>query len=135
MGIGQWDRLLEIRGIVLKSIQGSIDAKEIGARSQAEITILCGGRDSVLLSNRFCELHELFGVAGIELILEPYLPELVVVVKRTGNRMCDRCRKYRENAEEHLFWPGVFLCSGCVQVMCVTGDIDLPNRYLLERVS
>jgi isoleucyl-tRNA synthetase len=82
----RWERLLEVRNVVLKALEEARQAKFIGTSLEAKVR-LAGAK----LDDYAADLPALFIVSQVE--LEPG-DELKVTVERAEGAKCERCWKY-----------------------------------------
>jgi isoleucyl-tRNA synthetase len=84
--LARWERLLEVRNVVLKALEEARQAKIIGTSLEAKVR-LSGAK----LDDYAADLPALFITSQVE--LEPG-DELKVTVERADGAKCDRCWKY-----------------------------------------
>jgi isoleucyl-tRNA synthetase len=82
----RWERLLEVRSVVLKALEEARQAKFIGTSLEARVRLAGAGVDDYA-----AELPALFIVSQV--VLEPG-DELRVNVERADGSKCERCWKY-----------------------------------------
>jgi isoleucyl-tRNA synthetase len=135
---GNWDRLIEIRGAVLKSLETARNEKLIGAPLEARLKLSANGDLFPLLEQYAAELPGLFIVSQVEVTPAPLpgdtpaptpavLPSpgnagglaagaleaaaLSVTVERASGHKCERCWKYTEDTGANPRFPT--LCASC----------------------
>jgi isoleucyl-tRNA synthetase len=86
--LARWDRLLEVRGVVLKALEEARQAKIIGTSLEARVRLAGAGVDDYA-----ADLPALFITSQV--VLEPG-DELKVAVERAEGAKCERCWKYSE---------------------------------------
>ena len=101
--LARWDRLLEVREVVLKALEGARQAKFIGTSLEARIRLQGSG-----LEDYAADLPALFIVSQV--ILEPG-NELSATVERADGTKCERCWKYSTHVGEDVEYPTV--CDAC----------------------
>ena len=114
----KWDRFLEFRGVVLKSLEESREKKEIGNSLEAEVELgLFKSQDYDILKSFDDNLPGLFLVSGVSLILseKEMTDSFSVVVKKAAGMKCERCWNYRKSVGEDKEYKD--LCERCVRVL------------------
>ena len=84
--LARWERLLEVRGVVLKALEEARQAKFIGTSLEAQVRLAGANLDDYA-----DDLPALFIVSQV--LLEPG-SELKVTVERAEGAKCERCWKY-----------------------------------------
>jgi len=113
----EWDRLVEVRDAVLKSLEAARAAKVIGAPLEAKVRLKASGELYELLDRYERHLPELFIVS--EVAMEGQADtELAVHVEKAPGRKCPRCWKYREDVGTHPLVPDV--CGACAEAVLET---------------
>ncbi|SPE34183.1 isoleucyl-tRNA synthetase [Candidatus Sulfopaludibacter sp. SbA3] len=108
--MGNWDRLMEVRGDVLKSLETARNEKLIGAPLEARVRLSTNGDLYPLLEQHAAELPGLFIVSQVD--LERGEGEgLSVKVERAGGQKCERCWKYTTDVGSDARYPTV--CNAC----------------------
>jgi isoleucyl-tRNA synthetase len=107
---GDWDRLLEVRNIVLKQLDTARNEKLIGAPLEARVRLSASGELYDLLQRYAAELPNLFIVSQVELsrLAEG---ETSVSVERASGVKCERCWKYTSDVGNDADFPTV--CQPC----------------------
>jgi len=82
----RWERLLEVRGVVLKALEEARQAKTIGTSLEARVRLTGAKVDDYAAG-----LPELFVVSQV--VLEPG-DQIRVTVERAKGAKCERCWKY-----------------------------------------
>ncbi len=101
--LARWDRLMEIRGLVLKALEEARQAKFIGTSLEARVR-LAGANIDVDAA----EMPALFIVSQV--VLEPG-DDLRVTVERADGVKCERCWKYSTFVGQDPAYPTV--CESC----------------------
>jgi isoleucyl-tRNA synthetase len=101
--LARWDRLMEVRGVVLKALEEARQAKFIGTSLEARVRLAGANIDDYA-----AELPALFIVSQV--VLEPG-EELRVTVERADGVKCERCWKYSTFVGEDAAFPTV--CDSC----------------------
>jgi isoleucyl-tRNA synthetase len=104
-----WNRLIEVRAIVLKSLEAARQDKFIGAPLEARVRLRAGADLYPLLEEYAAELPALFIVSQVA--LERGDGELSVEVERAAGSKCERCWKYTLDVGSHSEWPTI--CAAC----------------------
>jgi isoleucyl-tRNA synthetase len=113
-----WDRLMEVRDGVLKSLDTARNEKLIGAPLEARVRLSANGDLYPLLESYARELPGLFIVSQVELgrTGDP----LAVTVERALGTKCERCWKYTTDVGESAGYPTI--CAGCADAIEEMGD-------------
>jgi isoleucyl-tRNA synthetase len=104
-----WDRLMEVRDSVLKSLEAARQDKSIGAPLEARVHLTADGDLYPLLERYAQALPGLFIVSQVS--LEPGPEGLHVKVDRARGSKCERCWKYTSDVGSHPGLPTV--CAAC----------------------
>jgi isoleucyl-tRNA synthetase len=105
-----WDRLMEVRGDVLKSLETARNEKLIGAPLEARVRLSANGDLYPLLEQYAGELPGLFIVSQVELD-QTAGDQLGVTVERAAGEKCERCWKYTTDVGTSAKYPTV--CAAC----------------------
>jgi isoleucyl-tRNA synthetase len=109
-----WDRLMEVRDSVLKSLETARNEKLIGAPLEARVHISSNGDLFPLLEQYAPELPGLFIVSQVA--LEGGTGEgLAVRVERAAGEKCDRCWKYTMDRGSDARFPTI--CGPCAEAV------------------
>ncbi len=108
--LGDWDRLVEMRSEVMKSLEAAREAKFIGASLQARVHLKANGDLYPLLERYRAELPALLIVSEVSLEGQADAA-LSVHVDRASGEKCDRCWKYTTDRGSHPELPGI--CAAC----------------------
>jgi isoleucyl-tRNA synthetase len=105
-----WDRLVEVRDHVLKSLETARQEKFIGAPLEASVHLKAGGDLYPLLAEYAAELPTLFIVSQVQ--LESRSEKVLSVhVGRAEGVKCERCWKYSTGVGSVAELPTV--CAAC----------------------
>jgi isoleucyl-tRNA synthetase len=104
-----WDRLMEVRDSVLKSLEAARNEKRIGAPLEARIVLSASGELLALLTGHAAELPGIFIVSQVEVAAGE--GDLAVRVERASGRKCERCWKYTEDTGSDARFPTI--CAPC----------------------
>jgi isoleucyl-tRNA synthetase len=105
-----WDRLMEVRDGVLKSLEEARNGKLIGAPLEARVRLTADGSLYPLLEEYARDLPALFIVSQVEIARAADGP-LAVEVERAAGRKCERCWKYTTDVGSDERFPGI--CGPC----------------------
>ena len=105
-----WDRLIEVRDGVLKSLETARNEKIIGAPLEARVKISANGDVFPLLEGYAGELPGLFIVSQVDL-KRAGEGELNVSVERASGVKCERCWKYTHDVGADPRLPTI--CAAC----------------------
>jgi isoleucyl-tRNA synthetase len=105
----RYDRLFEIRDVVMKALEEARNAKLIGAGLEAKITIAAPPETKAFLESFGEDLRFVFIVSKVELSEGA---ELGVKVDVAGGKKCERCWHYTSDVGVDARYPGA--CLRCV---------------------
>ncbi len=110
-----WERLMAVRGDVLKSLEEARREKLIGAPLEARVKLTADGDLFPLLERYAGELPALFIVSQV--VLERGAePGVSAAVERAAGTKCERCWKYTTDVGSHPNLPTVCAaCAGAVE--------------------
>jgi isoleucyl-tRNA synthetase len=106
-----WDRLMEVRDGVLKSLETARNEKLIGAPLEARVRLSADGDLYPLLERYARELPGLFIVSQVDVDRAPAGGALDVKVERAAGAKCERCWKYTTDVGSDSRFPTI--CAGC----------------------
>jgi isoleucyl-tRNA synthetase len=109
-----WDRLLEVRDGVLKSLEAARNEKLIGAPLEAQVRISANGNLLPLLEEYAAQLPELFVVSSATLQVATE-PQVSTEVARAEGIKCERCWKYTTDVGSDPQYPTV--CARCARAV------------------
>ncbi|HEY3440581.1 MAG TPA: isoleucine--tRNA ligase [Paludibaculum sp.] len=109
-----WDRLMEVRPIVLKSLETARAEKLIGAPLEAKVRVAAPAGIYPLLLKYQAELPGLFITSQVELV-ESEGDELAVTVLRADGVKCERCWKYTQDVGSDATFATV--CAPCASAV------------------
>ncbi len=107
-----WDRLMEVRQDVLKSLEAARQEKFIGAPLEARVKVSANGDLYPLLQQYARELPGLFIVSQVDL---RNADGLEVKVERASGSKCERCWKYTEDVGSATEFPAI--CASCAEAV------------------
>jgi isoleucyl-tRNA synthetase len=111
-----WDRLMQVRDTVLKSLETARNEKLIGAPLEARVRLSAGGDLYPLLEQYAHELPALFIVSQVAL---DRAGALGVQVERAAGRKCERCWKFTTDTGVDARFPTICgPCAGAVEEIC-----------------
>jgi isoleucyl-tRNA synthetase len=109
-----WDRLMQVRQDVLKSLEIARQEKFIGAPLEACVRVSANGDLYPLLHAYAAELPALFIVSQVE--LSPGTGDAVQVkVERAAGCKCERCWKYKTDIGSRPAYPTI--CASCAEAV------------------
>ena len=108
-----WDRLMEVRGNVLKSLETARNQKLIGAPLEALVRLSANGDLYPLLEEYAAQLPALFIVSQVE--LAPGQGALAVEIERAQGQKCERCWKYTTDVGADQRFPTI--CGACADAV------------------
>jgi isoleucyl-tRNA synthetase len=109
-----WDRLMQVRDVVLKFLDTARNEKLIGAPLEARVRLSANGELYTLLEQYADELPGLFIVSQVELDGAAG-DELGVQVERAAGIKCERCWKYTMDVGADASFPTV--CASCAKAV------------------
>ncbi len=109
-----WDRLMEVRDTVLKSLEAARQEKFIGAPLEACVHLKAGADLYPLLESYAAELPALFIVSQVD--LERHDDKVLSVhIARAAGAKCERCWKYSTDVGSTPELPTV--CGACARAV------------------
>jgi isoleucyl-tRNA synthetase len=109
-----WDRLMQVRQDVLKSLEVARQEKFIGAPLEARVRVSANGDLYPLLNAYAAELPALFIVSQVE--VSPGAGDTVQVkVERAAGCKCERCWKYKTDVGSQSAYPTI--CASCAEAI------------------
>ena len=116
-----WDRLIEVRDDVLKSLEVARKEKFIGAPLEASVRLSADGDLYPLLEEYAGELPGLFIVSQVSLDRGAPGSDVSVKVEKAAGTKCERCWKYTTDVGTHATLRTI--CSACVRALEENGDV------------
>jgi isoleucyl-tRNA synthetase len=107
-----WDRLIEVRDGVLKSLESARTEKLIGAPLEARVRLSANGDLYPLLQQYATELPGLFIVSQVDL---DGSGDFGVKVERASGQKCERCWKYTNDVGSDPHFPTI--CASCASAV------------------
>src|SRR5262249_45859108 len=111
--VQNWDRLMEVREDVLKSLETARQAKLIGAPLEARVSLAGNENLFPLLAQYIAELPALFVVSQVR--VSNHDEALKVAVERAEGVKCQRCWKYTTDVGSRSDFPTV--CAACADAV------------------
>ncbi len=116
-----WDRLIEVREQVQKTLEEARRGKIIGHSLDAAVTLSAKGKDKDLLERYAAELSDIFIVSKVGLVNAPpkdavsseLIPGLFVAVAKAPGQKCPRCWNYTEDIGVDADYNDV--CGSCAR--------------------
>jgi isoleucyl-tRNA synthetase len=113
---GNWDRLIEVRQDVLKSLEVARKEKFIGAPLEARVHLSVNGDLYPLLQEYSSELPGLFIVSQVSLDKRTQgSGDVAVKVERAAGVKCERCWKYTTDVGSNGAFPTI--CGPCAEAV------------------
>ena len=117
--LADWEKLIEVRNEVLKSIEVARQSKLVGTSLEALVRIKASAELYPLLSRYLSELPGLFIVSQV--VLEKGEGALEVEIEEAQGVKCERCWKYTTDVGQNSEFPTV--CAACVEALReITGE-------------
>jgi isoleucyl-tRNA synthetase len=114
-----WERLMEVRESVLKSLEAARREKFIGAPLEARVHLRADGKLYPLLEQYATELPSLFIVSQV--LLESRSDTLLSIhIDRANGVKCERCWKYTTDVGSNPDLPTV--CAACAEAVAAIVD-------------
>ena len=110
-----WDRLIEVRQNVLKSLETARKDKFIGAPLEARVHLSANGDVYPLLEQYARDLPALFIVSQVSLDRSQPGEDLSVRVERAAGTKCERCWKYTTDVGSRASFPTI--CAACADAV------------------
>jgi isoleucyl-tRNA synthetase len=105
-----WDRLMQVRDQVLKSLEAARNGRLIGAPLEARVVLEAGAGWFPLLERYRAQLPALFIASEVELNRADGA-DLAVTVERASGEKCERCWKYTHDRGADAAFPAI--CAAC----------------------
>jgi isoleucyl-tRNA synthetase len=110
-----WQRLFEIRELVLPELEKERQAKNVGKALDAKVTI-SGGNPMLADGKAHLEaLRELLNVSQLEVHVLPNGTEVSIMVSKALGQKCERCWHWEEDVGEVVEHPTI--CGRCVEAV------------------
>ena len=109
-----WDKLVGLRDVVLKSLEAARQEKVIGAPLEASVQLAAGPDLYPILKEYEADLPGLFIVSQVEVVEAVEAvegPELAAQIGRASGTKCERCWKYTSDIGQAEDYPTV--CGPC----------------------
>jgi isoleucyl-tRNA synthetase len=121
--LSNWDRLMEVRALVLKALEEARQNKVIGAPLEASVVLRTSGETRALLQDYATELAPLFIVSQVT--LDDQEGELSVRVEKARGVKCERCWKFTEDVgQDAAFATVCAACAAALKEMLAGGHMD-----------
>ena len=118
-----------VRPLVLIQLETLRSQHIIGKSNEADIIISANKIDYLKLLNFEPSLSEIFNTSSVELKLGEE-KELSIIAAKSVNKLCNRCKRYTSDVNNHPYWPGekYAICKRCVEVLL---EISWPPFILI----
>ena len=119
-----WDKLLAVRGEVLRALEAARNAKAISGALEARIVLHAGSDLAATLDQYRSWLPALFIVSQVDELASSLvsdgqkseaIPGLTVAIRRADGAKCERCWNYSTHVGENADYPTV--CERCVKAL------------------
>jgi len=111
----RWDRLIDIRALVLKAIEEKRMKGEVGSSLEAKVSLTSKNNLTLTFLKPFKdELHSIFIVSEVDVVEGGESEDIDILVQKATGQKCQRCWNYSVTVGEDG------LCKRCVGV--VKGD-------------
>jgi len=122
----KWDRLMQIRPIVLKALEERRGDGLIGNSLQAEIKLFINQQELYSLLKEYSDqLNAIFIVSGTDMTMTDILPEdvdgisselgMAVKIMKASGEKCQRCWNYSNSVGEDKERPDI--CKRCIEAI------------------
>jgi isoleucyl-tRNA synthetase len=111
----RWERIWEIRAIVMKALEDARKEKGIGLSLDAQVRLFVPEKAFDLLRPYEKELKSIFIVSSVTLTLDPTVKEVRAEVTRAAGSKCERCWNYDTSVGHHPEHPS--LCKRCTEAV------------------
>jgi isoleucyl-tRNA synthetase len=112
--LANWDRLAEVRDVVMKALDTARDEKVIGSGLEAAVILDTPEEIYPLLAEYETQLPALFIVSQVELKHGKSEALAVRVVRARGDK-CERCWKYTLDVGQNAAYPTI--CQACAEAV------------------
>ncbi len=119
----EWDELLAVRDIALKSLEEARQAKRIGKALEAKLRLEAPSAALALLQRYAATLKEILNVSQVELAEGE---ELRAITLPADGVKCARCWNYSTRVGEDRRWPAV--CERCAPALQEIGFAPSPQQ-------
>ena len=114
-----WNRLIDIRALVLKAIEAKRMEGEVGSSLEAKVGLLVKNEETFEFLNKFKDdLPSIFIVSEVDVAKAKDTEEIAICVEKAKGKKCDRCWNYSVTVGKDK--KHALLCKRCVDV--VKGD-------------
>jgi isoleucyl-tRNA synthetase len=111
--IAEWEKLREVREIVLKSLEGVRQSGAIGNSLEAKVVIRASAETAALLKRHEGDLRYIFIVSQVKVEEDSSVKEgLQIEVMKADGQKCERCWNYSVEIGSNGAYPT--LCERCV---------------------
>jgi len=109
----EWEKVMALRGDVLRCLEEARNEKRIGAPLEARVVLTASGEQAALLERHAADLPALFIVSQVE--VKRAAEGWSVVVERAAGQKCERCWRYTTDTGVDSRYPTV--CGRCAQAV------------------
>jgi len=114
----RWERIFEVRDVVLRALEEARVAKVIGSGLEARVELFATAETYKLLEGYRDELRYIFIVSQVELLraeAEQAADSVSVKIERADGEKCERCWNYSARVGESARYPTA--CERCVAAL------------------
>ena len=111
---GSWEKLMELRDEVLRTLEGLRQEKRIASNQEASVTINCNDQTEELLNGFGLEQFAALCIVS-EVNLQRSAEETTVGAHKSEHEKCQRCWNYWPSVGANSEYPD--LCERCVEVV------------------
>jgi isoleucyl-tRNA synthetase len=115
--VGKWQRILAVRGAVLKELESLREQGKIGSSLQAEVTVAAPDEDYAALASLADDLRFVFITSAAQI---ERADALAVAVNASAAPKCERCWHWRADVGDDTRHP--LLCGRCVANLFGNGE-------------
>jgi isoleucyl-tRNA synthetase len=112
--LADWEKLFEIRDVVLRALEEARVAKQIGSSLEARVEIAASGSNLALLEAHREDLRYIFIVSQVD-IKESQTDGIDVKVAPARGEKCERCWNYSTHVGESARYPTI--CERCTSAL------------------
>ncbi len=113
--IARWDRIHELRDLVKKSIEVSVNQKLVRSSLETTVKLTCTGEQYDFIKSVEDELKDAFIVSGVEVANDESATEIKVEINKAEGEKCERCWAYSVTVGQDAENPCV--CARCASVL------------------
>jgi len=116
--VGEWNRLFQLRELVLPELEKARAAKHIGKALEAKVTLTCPAGEPAGVTLDQDALRELLNVSQLD-IAEANVGQVQVTVTKASGEKCERCWHWETDVGSDSSHPT--LCGRCTTAVTLAG--------------